>query len=448
MYCRSQTRDVPVPVFETMEPRLLLDGNPVITEFLAENSGGFEDQFGRSPDWIEIYNPTTDAVNLLGWHLTDDLADLDQWTFPDVTILPGEYMVVFASGDNLRDPSQPLHTNFGLSKNGDSLALVKPNAQTIDIVSSYTFGPQEENVSYGIYPTTTVTPLVSAGVLARTLVPTGDIGTTWTQYGYSDVGWIQGSDKKTGVGFEVNVPGFAVTRYKATVSVTSLTQAETVIATPSQQSGSYALNDPLINYMDTSGGGHYGADLPFPGYTIGLGLDNYVVRATGKIYIPTAGAWTFGVSSNDGFGLSLTNGVDTFSLSYPGVRAAGDTLGVFNVATPGWYDARLVYFENTGGAELEFFAAPGTHATWDTDFRLVGDTGGGGLDVRSDPVTSGAGSTSFLPLISTNVGSTMMNQNSSVYVRVPFTVTNPAAFSSLTLRMRYDDGFVVYLNGV
>lgn len=38
--------------------------------------------------------------------------------------------------------------------------------------------------------------------------------------------------------------------------------------------------------------------------------------------------------------------------------------------------------------------------------------------------------------------------NTSAYVRVPFVIDYPAEVQQLTLRMRYDDGFVAYLNGV
>ena len=36
----------------------------------------------------------------------------------------------------------------------------------------------------------------------------------------------------------------------------------------------------------------------------------------------------------------------------------------------------------------------------------------------------------------------------SVFVRVPFAVDDPSAIKQLTLRMKYDDGFVAYINGV
>ena len=40
------------------------------------------------------------------------------------------------------------------------------------------------------------------------------------------------------------------------------------------------------------------------------------------------------------------------------------------------------------------------------------------------------------------------HKNSSVYMRSTFHIEDPTAFDHLGLRMRYDDGFVVYLNGV
>jgi len=43
--------------------------------------------------------------------------------------------------------------------------------------------------------------------------------------------------------------------------------------------------------------------------------------------------------------------------------------------------------------------------------------------------------------------SRMLNFNTTVYIRVPFVVEDPSAIQSLTLRMRYDDGMIAYING-
>ena len=53
----------------------------------------------------------------------------------------------------------------------------------------------------------------------------------------------------------------------------------------------------------------------------------------------------------------------------------------------------------------------------------------------------------YHPLIETDVQTLMWNQRSSIYIRIPFTVTDPSTISGLTLKMKWDDGFVTYLNG-
>ena len=109
---------------EPLEPRLVLSGGLLITEFMADNDGAWPDGDGNYEDWIEIHNPTVGAISLDGWYLTDDYADLTQWPFPDMTIDPGQYMVVVASSqpvDNYVDAGGYLHTSFALKKTGEYL---------------------------------------------------------------------------------------------------------------------------------------------------------------------------------------------------------------------------------------------------------------------------------------------------------------------------------------
>ena len=57
----------------------------------------------------------------------------------------------------------------------------------------------------------------------------------------------------------------------------------------------------------------------------------------------------------------------------------------------------------------------------------------------------------YLPYFGVDVRSSMRNNSESCYIRVPFTIKGGldlADISALKLRMRYDDGFVAYLNGV
>ena len=70
---------------------------PVISEFMASNDQTLNDGDGHSSDWIEIFNAGDETAHLLGWHLTDNVLNLNKWSFPDVTLEPVSYLVVFAS---------------------------------------------------------------------------------------------------------------------------------------------------------------------------------------------------------------------------------------------------------------------------------------------------------------------------------------------------------------
>jgi hypothetical protein len=47
-----------------------------------------------------------------------------------------------------------------------------------------------------------------------------------------------------------------------------------------------------------------------------------------------------------------------------------------------------------------------------------------------------------------DLGNTLNNVNTSVYLRIPFAVSDRSTISELVLKMKYDDGFAAFLNGV
>ena len=71
----------------------------VINEFMLSNSDAFSASDDEYPDWIELYNGSNEDVNLQGYGLSDNYDDPFKWVFPDVSIPQGDYMVVFASGE-------------------------------------------------------------------------------------------------------------------------------------------------------------------------------------------------------------------------------------------------------------------------------------------------------------------------------------------------------------
>jgi len=71
------------------------------------------DEDGDASDWIEILNRGPEAVSLLGWALTDDADEPDRWTFPDLSLGPGQFLLVFASGKDRRPAGGgELHTSW------------------------------------------------------------------------------------------------------------------------------------------------------------------------------------------------------------------------------------------------------------------------------------------------------------------------------------------------
>ena len=88
---------------EPLEKRLLLAAHPVITEFMASNGTTLDDGDGNSSDWIEVYNPTDRAIDLAGYRLTDKKDNLSRWVFPGIVLPPNDYLVVFASGQDVDD---------------------------------------------------------------------------------------------------------------------------------------------------------------------------------------------------------------------------------------------------------------------------------------------------------------------------------------------------------
>lgn len=260
---------------------------------------------------------------------------------------------------------------------------------------------------------------------------------------------------------------FNVTLYKANTSVSGMDIANEVITNPVYQQSVYTEPSSVINYLDGGGDGHYTANNIFPGLSAGEQADDYVVVVTGSVEIEQAGWWTFGVSSDDGFSCVLSNDSDSYAFSFPDPRAAADTLYQVNIAQAGLYRVRLVYYENGGGAELEFFAAQGNYTTFDSNaFHLVGDTANGGLSTYGtwlDPSfddsawiqgTGGVGferypsdPVNYSDLISIDVFSEMFNKTGSCYIRIPFAVENIDDMHQLLLDVRYDDGYIAYLNG-
>jgi hypothetical protein len=120
-----------------------------INEFMADNDSTIADENGEYNDWIEIYNGDENEMWLGNKFMTDDLGVPDKWAMPDMTLAPGGFVLVWADGK----PEQgPLHANFKLSKNGESIGIYDSEATDYFPLDTVIFGPQLVDISYGRLP--------------------------------------------------------------------------------------------------------------------------------------------------------------------------------------------------------------------------------------------------------------------------------------------------------
>ncbi len=119
--------------FLLFSPSLVFSQHVIINEVMASNAVTLFDENGDASDWIELYNPGSESVNLSGFGLSDDPAESMKWRFNNTTIQAGGYLVIFASDKN-RYVSH-LHTNFKISASGETLVLTDSSGVIIDQVA-------------------------------------------------------------------------------------------------------------------------------------------------------------------------------------------------------------------------------------------------------------------------------------------------------------------------
>ena len=95
-----------------------------INEVVSSNSV-YLDEDGDTPDWLEIRNYGTQDVSINGWSLSDDVNDLTKWIFPDITLTPNQYMLLWASS---KDRTTMSYTRT-LVNEGDDFQYLIPTSE-------------------------------------------------------------------------------------------------------------------------------------------------------------------------------------------------------------------------------------------------------------------------------------------------------------------------------
>ena len=116
-----------------------------INEIMATNASGLiETDFYNFPDWIEINNLGSSAVDLSAYFLSDDGDEPMKWQLPSKLLGAGKFYIIYCDKENIGD-----HTNFGLSADGETIYLSNIDGSTVDLVD---YQEQFPNVSYGRSP--------------------------------------------------------------------------------------------------------------------------------------------------------------------------------------------------------------------------------------------------------------------------------------------------------
>jgi len=157
----------------------------VINEFLASNGTILADEDGDYEDWIELYNPTAEPINLDGYTLTDKPDIPNKWTAPAVTIQPNGFLLIWASNKDRRrvgnwDFDRPLVVKFESAgfHDGDAARILingkdrSLNLRGLNVVRLDAQGNHIESTVFDTWESTD-----AADSLIRYLdgVPTGEI---------------------------------------------------------------------------------------------------------------------------------------------------------------------------------------------------------------------------------------------------------------------------------
>ncbi len=111
---RTQTPDQGVPV----------EGGRIVVNEVMATLSEMENEFGETADWFELYNAGNALTLKAGqWFVTDDVdGNPRKFELPEATITAEGFLVIWCDGRDQK--SSAIHTNFKLSPNDGSLAVV------------------------------------------------------------------------------------------------------------------------------------------------------------------------------------------------------------------------------------------------------------------------------------------------------------------------------------
>jgi len=129
----------------------------VINEICTNNNAIFIDADNEGCDYVEIYNPTNEDVDISGWYLSDDMAALAKYRLIGKVLKPGEFYIVYLGGNAnfgqlylasgpLQYESQGECVPFTLSSRHDECIAICDD--TLNLIDSVLVPVMEEDMCY------------------------------------------------------------------------------------------------------------------------------------------------------------------------------------------------------------------------------------------------------------------------------------------------------------
>jgi hypothetical protein len=125
-------------------------GVPVVLNEVFANNHSFTNANGVAADWIELYNTSTNTLNVADLSFSDDPNAPRKFVFaPGTTVPPNGFLVI--NCDN-NAPVSTNNTGFGLSASGEAVFLFNSVANGGGLIDSLSFGLQAADFSVGRFP--------------------------------------------------------------------------------------------------------------------------------------------------------------------------------------------------------------------------------------------------------------------------------------------------------
>ena len=124
------------------------NGQVVINEYTGANYDTHTDNYGEYEDWVELYNPTSSAIDINGWYLSDRANNPTKWLIPSSFIVPANgTVVVYCSGRNELVGGNA-HSNFKITQTKGNEVLMLSNTGGV-LEDSITVIPNQNSHTRG-----------------------------------------------------------------------------------------------------------------------------------------------------------------------------------------------------------------------------------------------------------------------------------------------------------